>query len=169
MYSRYRKPDRPASAVFVRPHGAASLFHQRDLRRNTHCFANLVRRKQDRRAALARVAQQVTQHGDGSVIERGEGLIEQQELRFGDECSRECESLPHAPRVLPNRYVGHACKIDAFQPIINMRPGMCVSGRRGKEAEVFPSTEILVDSDAMPQKSGDLAGVLTARLLARPR
>src|ERR1035438_3955427 len=80
----------------VKRHLAA--VEQRDVRGQFEGLAQLVGGHDDGLAVGQRLAKEALQHGDGAVVERGEGFVEKEHLGAMQEGAGDGEALPHAAR-----------------------------------------------------------------------
>ena len=68
----------------------------------------------DRRATLLGFLHQLCEHADGMVVERCEGLIQEQDFRGMLEGAGQSQALAHAARELTHRHIHDARQIDAL-------------------------------------------------------
>src|ERR1700722_18189729 len=81
-------------------------------------LTELVSRHDDGAAARLRVGNQRLQHGDRAVVERSEGLVEQQHFRFVNKCSRHSQALAHAARELAYQAVANTLEYRSVEPLM---------------------------------------------------
>ena len=110
---------------------------QRDVRGQFQRFAQLVGGHDDGAAFGQRFAQQALQHGDGAVVERGEGLVEQQHGRLVQERAGHRQALPHAARELAHQAVLHALEAGALQPFHGRFPRIGQAVEPAEEPQVL--------------------------------
>ena len=91
-----RQVDREIGGDTARPRG-----HDRDAGRQVDRFEDAVGDEDDRRrAALPQPQQVVVERQPRDLVERGERLVEQQEIGVGDERARDRDAHPHPAREL---------------------------------------------------------------------
>src|SRR5258707_180075 len=131
----------------------AAVLHESNMRGDGPRFAQLVGGKNNRRAALPRVHQQLAQHGDGAVVKRSERLVQKEDFRRMNKCAGEREALAHAAGKLANGHAGNAAETNALQPGIAEAANIFRAANPRKEAEVLARRKIFVHADAMTEKA----------------
>ena len=112
-----------------------------------------------------RVAQQRLQHGDGSVVERSEGLVEQQDFGIVQEGAGDREALPHAAGKLPRHAVLNARR---DPPARALRwppsPDSATPMQLAEQDQILERREIVVNADAVAQIADARAPFRRARM-----
>ena len=79
-------------------------------------------------------ADQVAELEDAGRVEPVHRLVEDQQLRIGEEAARDAEALAHAHRVRLDAVAGAVGEPDALERRLGMRANALAAARRGDDA-----------------------------------
>ena len=99
----------------------------------------------------AGVGQQLLQDGDGAVVERGEGLVQQQQRRLVQEHAGHGEALAHAARELAHQAVADAVEADLAPAIRRRSGGGWLAHKAAEQPQVLERRQLIVDADAVAE------------------
>ena len=104
------------------------------------------------------------QHGDGAVVERGEGFVEQQHFGIVQERPADGQALAHAARKFADQAVADAAETDALQHFIGALARIGQAVEPAEQRQILDRREFVVERDAVPQDAdapprGFLAGI----------
>ena len=132
-------------------------------------FRELVRGHDDGAPGVVRVGEQALQHRDGAVVERGEGLVEQQHFGIVQEGAGHGETLAHAAGKFANQAVADAIEAGALQPFRRASCAGCRGRRAARRASDSRCGKLVVKRDAVAQDSDAAAGRFLADVRAEDR
>jgi hypothetical protein len=145
----------------------ASVFDQGNMGSDGESFAELMGGKDDGGASRPGFVQQLTEHGDGAVIERSEGLVKQQYLWGMNEGASEGEALAHAARELAHWHGRDACQSNTFEPAIGQAAQVRAAGNASEEVKVLTRRKVFIYTDPVAEETGLAAGLIGAGLFAK--
>src|ERR1019366_10521306 len=116
-----------------------------------------------------RLAQQTLQYGDGTVVERGEGFVEQQHFGSMEEGAGHRQALPHAARELADQPVLYAIEAGALQPFQGGSLGIRDAIELAEQDQILQGRELVVDADAVADEAHEAARLSIARPVAEDR
>ena len=96
--------------------GYPAAVNQADVSGELEHFAQLVRGHQDGASPGAGVPEELLKDGDGSIVQSGERLVEQENGRPVQEGASQPQALAHAAGKLACRPIGNALKPGPLQP-----------------------------------------------------
>src|ERR1017187_1641219 len=135
----------------VKRHLAA--VEQRDVRGQFEGLPQLVGGHDDGLAVGQRLAQQALQHGDGAVVERGEGFVEQQHFGSMEEGAGYGQALPHAAREFADQSILHAIEAGALQPVQGGLFWIRNTVELAEQGQILQRRKLVVDADAVADEA----------------
>ena len=127
-----------------------STVQQGDVRGQFERFPQLVGGHDDSFAGGQGLAQEALQDGDGAVVKRREGLVEQHHGRLVEKRAGHRQALPHAAREFAHQAVTDAFQTGAFQPFVGRFLGVRKAVELAEENQVFERRKLVVDRNAVP-------------------
>jgi hypothetical protein len=94
------------------------------MRGELQSFAQLMRGHDDRPSPIAHVFNHCLQDGDGAVVQRGEGFIQEQHFRIVKKRPADRQTLAHASGKLAGQTVAHASEPHALQHFFGALTGI---------------------------------------------
>src|SRR5664279_479931 len=151
----------------VKRHLAA--VEQRDVRGQFQGLTQLVGGHDDSLAVGQRLAKQALQHGDGAVVERGEGFVEQQHFGPVEEGAGDCQALPHAAREFADQAVLDAIEAGALQPVQGGLLRIRDAVELAEQHQILQRRKLVVDADAVTDEAHEAARLSIAGAVAEDR
>ena len=147
----------------ARPAAAAELLeraHRDDLALvdDRHLVARLldlvedVRREHHRASLVDERAEQAAELEDAGGVEAVHRLVEDQQLRVGEQAARDAEALAHPHRVRLDAVVRAVGQADALERGVDARERLAAA-RRGDDAEVLASREVAVEARLLDDRA----------------
>ena len=143
-----------------------SAIEQRHVGGEFQGLAELMGGHDDGLAFGQRLAKEALQHGDGAIVECGEGFIEQQYFGTVQEGSGYGEALAHAARELAHQAIADTFESRALQPFEGRLAGIRQSVEFTEEGQVFERGELVVHADAVADEAHAAARFGVARRMS---